>query len=845
MALNEHDPTGPSAKVAADETIAPRTDRTAEVAAPGTEEEVEFAELTASIVRASEEALRAHDPAAYADALAQIETITHYHRRHQARLRCVEQVFSTRENIPAHLLSRCLFAALKATTGWLEEEPREPSLLGYSGVLGVELGIYREAQELLEAAVRLNPSLPDIDKTIRVVKQRRKAKATVPGLSADVKNQLPKLRPRLAKAAAAAQPAEGLTLSLCMIVRDEEEMLPRCLEAIKDGVDEMVIVDTGSRDKTVEIAESFGARVLHHTWTGNFGEARNVGMDAATGDWLIIVDADEVFVGDDAKRLHELKGHTWREAFFIEEINHTGDLDDGTAAKHNALRMIRNRPEHRYIGTVHEQLAHHLPGYLPERLEHTDIRMEHFGYLGHVRESKNKTDRNMELLLEQLEAEPDSAFVHFNVASEMSGIVGNEEKALHHFQRSWDLTKDDEHFRLYGFVPSMVTRYVRALRIFEKYEEMDEACAVIHSKFEGFTDVYFEQALAKLDAGERDEGVRLLEKCIELGDAPALYSATVGAGTYLPQMRWAQVELADGDTEAAMARMKQIRQEHPNFLGLIDTYVTLLLATGTAPDDVVEEMLAPADLSPSGWFLLAINLQERGHLEQAEAAFRGALERRPTLDAARVALADALLVQGRVEEAAEEAEKVPADVLVGGAGVRTALFARLVLDTGDRLQEQRDVLVAQLPSTNLDIEVQDVLRAWNDHRSGRATGNRPKLSRESTNAVTPMLDAALRLQAGAAFADLVAVLEECDIDRRTQHEIMAVTLLQRGLPEMAADEWIAAVAEDGPDADAFAGLAESARQRGMLEDARTLAQEALAMEADHPFATRVLDAVAA
>lgn len=845
MALNEHDPNGPSAKVAANETIAAGTDRSAEVAAPGTEEEVEYAELTANIVLASEAALRAHDPEAYAEVLDRIATITHYHRRHQARLRCVEQVFTTREGIAPPVLSRCLCAALRALTTWLEDEPREPSLLGYAGVIGVELGVYREAQDLLEAAVRLNPALPDIDKTIRIVKQRRKAKASVPGIAADVKNQLTKLRPRLAKVAAAAQPAEGLTLSLCMIVRDEEEMLPRCLEAIKDGVDEMVIVDTGSRDKTVEIAESFGARVLHHTWTGDFGGARNVGMDAATGDWLIIIDADEVFVGDDAKRLHELKGHTWREAFFIEEINHTGDLDDGMAAKHNALRMIRNRPEHRYIGTVHEQLAHHLPGYLPERLEHTDIRMEHFGYLGSVRESKNKTDRNMELLLEQLEADPDSAFVHFNVASEYSGVVGSEEKALEHFQRSWDLIKDDEHFRLYGFVPSMVTRYVRALRMFEKYDLMDEACANIHRKFKGFTDVYFEQALAKLDAGERDEGIRYLEKCIELGDAPALYSATVGAGTFLAEMRYAQVELDEGDTEAAMARMKRIRQEYPTFLGLIDTYVTLLLATGTDPDDVVAEMLAPADLSPSGWFLLAINLQERGHLTQAEAAFRGALERRATLDAARVALADALLVQGRVEEAAEEAEKVPADVLVGGAGVRTALFARLVLDEGDRLQEQRDVLVAQLPSTNLDETTQDVLRAWNDHRAGRASGERPQLPREAVNAVTPMLDAALRLQAGAAFADLVAVLEECDVERRVQHEVMARTLLQRGLPEMAADEWIAAVAEDGPDADAFAGLAESARQRGMLEDARTLAAEALAMDEDHAFAARVLEAVEA
>ena len=826
MALNEHDPNGPSTQTASHTPFEERAGL-----------------LTAEIIKAAGVALAGGDAEAYATALKRIDEIGHDHRTHQARLKTSEMVFAVREGASQIAIARCMYAALAALTRWLEDNPREPSLLGYAGVLGVELGIYREAQELLEAAVRLNPQLPDIDKTIRAVKQRRKAKATVPGIPADVRSQLTKIRPRLAKVCAAAQPAEGLTLSLCMIVRDEEEMLPRCLEAIKDGVDEMIIVDTGSRDKTVEIAESFGATVLHHTWTGDFGEARNVGLDAATGDWLIIVDADEVFVDDDARRLHELKGHTWREAFFVEEINHTGDLDDGTAAKHNALRMIRNRPEHRYIGIVHEQLAHHLPGYLPERLEHTDIRMEHFGYLGAVREQKGKTDRNMQLLLDQLEESPDSAFVQFNVASEYSGVVGEEDKAMYHFQRSWELAVDDENFRLYGFVPSMVTRYVRSLRIHERYDEMDAACEIIHERFADFTDVYFEQALAKLDSGHTDEGVALLEKCLELGDAPAIYSATVGAGTFLADMRMAQVELVDGRVDDALARMKRMRREYPNFLGMIDTYVTVLLINGTDPDDVVAEMTDGVELSPSGWFLLAINLQERGHLTQAEAAFRGALERRPTLDAARVALADALLVQQRTEEAAVEAEKVPADVLVGGAAVRTALFARLCQEEGDRLAEQRDVLVAQLPSTNLSETDQAVMAAWADHRAGRAPEERSALDEAAVPAITAMLDAALRLGAPDAFADLVAVLEETGVARRQQHEVLALTLLRRGLPEMAADEWIAAVQEDGADAAAFAGLAEVARVQGMLDDARTLATEALAIEPEHAFATRVLSAV--
>ncbi len=209
-----------------------------------------------------------------------------------------------------------------------------------------------------------------------------------------------------------------------MIVRDEEEMLPRCLEAVKDGVDEIVIVDTGSRDRTVEIARSYGAKVLFHEWTGDFSEARNIGLNAATGDWLLWLDADEIFVGDDARRLRALCGKTWRECFRVDIIHHLGDADDGDRAMHSSWRIARNRPEYRFQGRIHEQIGHTFPGFLlDERFEHTDLRLDHFGYLGAVRADRGKSDRNLKLILSQLEEGDDSAFIHFNLASEYSVML--------------------------------------------------------------------------------------------------------------------------------------------------------------------------------------------------------------------------------------------------------------------------------------------------------------------------------------------------------------------------------------------------------------------------------------
>ena len=83
------------------------------------------------------------------------------------------------------------------------------------------------------------------------------------------------------------------TLSLCMIVRDEAEELKRCLNSVKDLVDEIVAIDTGSVDRTVEVANSFGAKVLHFKWIDDFSAARNASIEMAVSDWILTLDCDE------------------------------------------------------------------------------------------------------------------------------------------------------------------------------------------------------------------------------------------------------------------------------------------------------------------------------------------------------------------------------------------------------------------------------------------------------------------------------------------------------------------------------------------------------------------------
>ena len=95
-------------------------------------------------------------------------------------------------------------------------------------------------------------------------------------------------------------------VSLTMIVRNEEENLPRCLESVQGLFDEIIVVDTGSTDRTKEIAAGFGARVFDFAWIDDFSAARNVALDHASGDYALWLDADDVIEPSQKEKLREL-----------------------------------------------------------------------------------------------------------------------------------------------------------------------------------------------------------------------------------------------------------------------------------------------------------------------------------------------------------------------------------------------------------------------------------------------------------------------------------------------------------------------------------------------------------
>ena len=216
-------------------------------------------------------------------------------------------------------------------------------------------------------------------------------------------------------------------ISQCMIVKNEEKTIERALFWGKGVVSEQIVVDTGSTDRTVEIAEAMGAKVYHFQWIDDFAAAKNYAIEQASYEWIAFLDADEYFTEEGARlllhairQLHPLG----KESILTAWVNLE---NDGTVATVGTQRRIfRNIPTLRYQGRIHEAI-NSLDGHKVPTVDMVDeLSIFHTGY--GVQENKKKSGRNLRLIKLELEDHPDSY--------EMWGYMGQEYVAVQQWKEA-------------------------------------------------------------------------------------------------------------------------------------------------------------------------------------------------------------------------------------------------------------------------------------------------------------------------------------------------------------------------------------------------------------------------
>lgn len=220
-------------------------------------------------------------------------------------------------------------------------------------------------------------------------------------------------------------------LSLCMIVRNEESHLARCLDSVAKIVRQIVIVDTGSTDTTVSIAKSFGAEIHTFEWSQDFSAARNASLEHATGRWILVLDADEWLTKPHAERVANLCREEPLHAYDLIQKNPT---TSGEILRNRMVRLFPNRKDIRFEHKIHEDVMGSLAR-AGVAVVRTDIEIEHSGYTDPaVLAAKSQRNRSiLEALVSQGCPPEQEPHMRFNLARVLHD-EGRIAEALEHFE---------------------------------------------------------------------------------------------------------------------------------------------------------------------------------------------------------------------------------------------------------------------------------------------------------------------------------------------------------------------------------------------------------------------------
>lgn len=317
------------------------------------------------------------------------------------------------------------------------------------------------------------------------------------------------------------------SISLCMIVKNEAQQIARCINSVKDFVEQVVVVDTGSKDNTAKIAADLGAEVYYYQWQDDFSAARNFSLEQATGQWILFLDADEELDRNTGAVLREMVTEHRYDGYWLSFVNM---YNGQPSSSFLSFRLFRNNPHFRFECPIHEQI---LPSVLKyssaERIGQAKVTVYHYGYEDQEVQVKNKVARNIRILNKARKQYGEAGFIHFYLGCEYQRL-GRYQRALTHYTHALTQSAITDAYtsalvRNMAYCFILLQRSAESMKLVEKYLTI----------YPDYTDLHYLKGLLYHQQGDIDKSLACMNHCLDLGPPPGQYLSTLGIADQKPR----------------------------------------------------------------------------------------------------------------------------------------------------------------------------------------------------------------------------------------------------------------------------------------------------------------------
>lgn len=329
-------------------------------------------------------------------------------------------------------------------------------------------------------------------------------------------------------------------ISVCIIAKNEESRIEQCLASVKPCGFEIVVVDTGSTDRTKEIAARYADKVLDFAWCDDFSAARNFSLREASNNWIFMIDCDETIKEIDVEELNYFRKHLSESVGSVSRENLV--TENGVLALNNIDYTERffNKKLYHYTGLIHEQLTPIRGTEIPNLLLHTTLL--HTGYDMTPKEREAKYRRNFTLLEKQAAMDPENPYLYYQLGKTCE-ILEDFPRACTYYDKGLEFDVDPE----LAYVQAMVVSYGNAL-LRSGQAETALGFEGIYDEFSSVTDFVYLMGNIYNDNGMPEQALEQYQKALQM--PPGRQN---GANSFLPFYQSGMIFEALGDLETAAA----------------------------------------------------------------------------------------------------------------------------------------------------------------------------------------------------------------------------------------------------------------------------------------------------